>query len=160
MAEAGVFAGGTARLICEAKGDAPLHLFDVFETLQPGRAAKAMSPEAREVQSYFRSFHTPRHEVENLLRAYPEVHVHAGVFPGSTEGLEADAFSFVHVDLDLEDGTRRALEFFHPRLLEGGILLGDDYNDTGVRRAFDGYFAGRTERVVELPWGQALVVKV
>src|SRR4051812_47286380 len=34
MAEAGVFAGGSARLICAAKGDVPLRLFDVFETLQ------------------------------------------------------------------------------------------------------------------------------
>ena len=34
MAEAGVLAGGSARLICEGKGEAALHLFDVFETLQ------------------------------------------------------------------------------------------------------------------------------
>ena len=41
MAEAGVFMGGSARLICAAKGDVPLHLFDVFETLQipPGAPA-------------------------------------------------------------------------------------------------------------------------
>jgi len=34
LAEAGVFMGGSARLICEVKGPAPLHLFDVFDTLQ------------------------------------------------------------------------------------------------------------------------------
>jgi hypothetical protein len=34
FAEAGVFKGGSARLICEEKCDEPFHLFDVFETLQ------------------------------------------------------------------------------------------------------------------------------
>jgi hypothetical protein len=158
MAEAGVFAGGTARLICEAKGAVPLHLFDVFETLQPG-APGHVSDHARRVQSYFGAFHTPRAAVEELLRSYPNVVIHAGVFPESAVGLEAEAFSFVHLDLDLEEGTRHALEFFHPRMLQGGILLGDDYNDSGVRRAFDEYFSGRPEGVVGLPWGQAVVVK-
>jgi O-methyltransferase len=41
FAEAGVFKGGSARLICEEKGGAPLHLFDVFETLQDGAIAAA-----------------------------------------------------------------------------------------------------------------------
>ena len=33
LAEVGVFGGGTARVICEVKGDRPLHLFDTFEGL-------------------------------------------------------------------------------------------------------------------------------
>ncbi|HEX6559984.1 MAG TPA: TylF/MycF/NovP-related O-methyltransferase, partial [Longimicrobiales bacterium] len=37
LAEVGVFRGGTARVICDAKGDRPLHLFDTFAGLpQPG----------------------------------------------------------------------------------------------------------------------------
>ena len=30
IAEVGVFEGGSARMICESKGDVPLHLFDTF----------------------------------------------------------------------------------------------------------------------------------
>lgn len=160
FAEAGVFAGGTARLICEAKGKAPLHLFDVFETLQTGMAGMGGSEaHAREVKDYFGGFHVPRAEVEKLLTDYPGVGFHEGVFPDSALGLEGLAFSFVHIDLDLERGTLDALTFFHPRLLPGGVLLGDDYNDPGVRSAFDRYFSGRTERVFRMPWGQAMVVK-
>lgn len=37
LAEVGVFRGGTARVICEAKGERTLHLFDTFEGLpEPG----------------------------------------------------------------------------------------------------------------------------
>src|SRR3954470_7959909 len=52
MAEAGVFGGGTARLICEAKGDAPLRLFDVFETLQ-APPAEGDTGRAAELRGHF-----------------------------------------------------------------------------------------------------------
>jgi O-methyltransferase len=159
MAEAGVFAGGTARLICEAKGDAPLHLFDVFETLQAPPGPAADTGRAAELRRHFGSVHTPRAAVERLLAPYAGVQIHAGVFPDTARGLEAERFAFVHLDLDLEPSTRDALEFFHPRLLTGGIIVGDDYNDAGVRRAFETYFAGRPDPLIALPWGQVVAVK-
>ncbi len=33
LAEVGVYKGGSAKLICEAKGNSILHLFDTFEGL-------------------------------------------------------------------------------------------------------------------------------
>jgi O-methyltransferase len=159
MAEAGVFAGGTARLICEAKGERVLRLFDVLETLQGPAYTSRETPRATELRRHFGDWHASRADVERLLSPYTAVHIHGGVFPGSTRGLEEERFSFVHVDLDMERSTRDALEFFYPRLVAGGVLIGDDYNDQGVRRAFDGYFSGRAVTVVGLPWGQAIVVK-
>lgn len=35
FAEVGVYRGGSAKLICEAKGERPLHLFDTFGGLPP-----------------------------------------------------------------------------------------------------------------------------
>jgi len=87
------------------------------------------------------------------------VHLHAGVFPDTARGLEDERFSFVHLDLDLEPSTRDALEFFHPRLLPGGIIVADDYADPGVRATFAAWFADRADTVVALPWGQGMVVK-
>ncbi len=159
MAEVGVFAGGTARLICEVKGERSLHLFDVFETLQGRTDAARETRRADELRQRFGELHTVRAEVERLLASYPAVYFHGGVFPDSAQGLDAEIFSFVHLDVDLEPSTREALEFFHPRLLAGGILIGDDYNDGGVRRAFDDYFSGRPDTIVALPWGQAIVIK-
>jgi O-methyltransferase len=158
MAEAGVFAGASARLICEAKGDVPLRLFDVFETLQ-APAGAGDTERSAELRRHFGAVHGTRAGVERLLAPSPGVHVHAGVFPDTARGLENERFSFVHLDLDLEPSTRDALEFFHPRLLPGGIIIGDDYADPAVRRTFEAYFAGRAETVVALPWGQGLVVK-
>jgi hypothetical protein len=159
MAEAGVFAGGTARLICEAKGSSPLRLFDVFETLQGPPDPTKASQRANELRGHFRFVHASRAGVERLLAPYPGVHLHPGVFPETAAGLEGERFSFVHLDLDLEPSTRDALRFFHPRLLPGGILVGDDYDAPGVRRAFDEHFDGRADVRIELPWSQVVVVK-
>lgn len=153
MAEAGVLAGGSARLICEAKGSVPLHLFDVFETLQsPGE-------DAPELRRHFGRVYGARAEVERLLAPYPEVHLYEGVFPATAAALEEARFSFVHLDMDLEPSTRAGLEFFHPRLVPGGILIGDDYNLPPVRRVFEAYFSDRPDTLIALPWGQVMIVK-
>ncbi|MDB5704536.1 MAG: hypothetical protein JWN66_1652 [Sphingomonas bacterium] len=158
MAEAGVLAGGTARLIGEAKGDAALHLFDIFETLQAPLAPSSSQRES-ELRAHFGKVHGTQAQVGALLEAYPGVHLHPGIFPETARGLEDVRFSFVHLDLDFEPSTTDALAFFHPRMIEGGIIIGDDYHDPGVRRAFDRWFAGRPDLRLEMPWGQVAVVK-
>ena len=97
--------------------------------------------------------------VENLLSPFAGVSLHPGIFPHSAAGLEGLRFSFVHLDLDLPEGTRAALEFFHPRLVPGGILLGDDYADPAVRVTFEEFFAEKTETLIALPWSQGMIVK-
>jgi len=154
MAEAGVFKGGSARLICEEKGRAELHLFDVFETLQMGAAA-----EAKEVREHFGRLHGKHNDVKRLLSGYPNVVFHPGLFPETTRGLEDLRFSFVHLDLDLPGPTVAALEYFHPRLIPGGIIVGDDYSDPEVRNCFDCWFAGHADTLVEMPWSQIMVVR-
>jgi len=158
MAEAGVFQGGSARLICHAKGEAPLHLFDVFETLQAGDTSTASS-HAATVRDHFGAVHGRRSAVEALLAPYPGVHVHAGVFPETANSVADERFAFVHLDLDLPGATRDALEFFHPRMVPGGMLIGDDYADRDVREVFGTFFADRPDTVIELPWGQVMVVR-
>ena len=154
FAEAGVFKGGSARLICEEKRDAPFHLFDVFERLQEQHI-----PSAEEVASHFGKLHGSEADVRRLLAPYPNLHFHAGMFPGTTAGLEELRFSFVHVDLDLPSAMRAALDFFHPRLVAGGILLADDYSDPAVRECVDDWLAPHADTIIELPWSQLMLVR-
>lgn len=154
FAEAGVFKGGSARLICEQKGEAQLHLFDVFETLQPGGKAGS-----GEVSHHFGDLHGRQDEVERLLAPYRGVHFHVGLFPDTTAELEDLRFAFVHLDLDLPSSTLAALEYFHPRLVPGGILVADDYNDRFVKGCLDGWFGARPDTLIEMPWSQLVVVR-
>jgi len=153
-AEAGVFMGGSARLICEEKGGAALHLFDVFELLQHTEIAGA-----EQVRDHFGSVHGRLAEARRLLSPYPNVHFHPGLFPDTTAGLEDLRFSFVHLDLDLPAPTHAALKFFHPRLVPGGILIGDDYGDPDLRRCFETWFSDHRDTLIELPWSQVMVIR-
>lgn len=158
MAEAGVFMGGSARLICEAKGGVPLHLFDIFEGLQDDTGA-SLDAAGAEIRSHFGKVHGRLSQVERLLARYDDVHLHPGIFPGSAGAVRDARFSFVHLDMDLARSTCDALEFFHPRLVPGGILIGDDYGDPGVRDAFAIFFSRSHDTIIELPWAQVMVVK-
>jgi hypothetical protein len=159
IAEAGVFRGGSARLLCTAKGGMPLHLLDVFETLQTDGDGAAPHDESIAVRAHFGRTHGRMSAVRKLLAAYPEVHFHPGPVGETLCELADLRFALVHLDLDLAGPMLAALEFFHPRLLPGGMLIGDDYADPDVRATFDDYFAGRGDMRMALPWGQVLVVR-
>lgn len=156
IAEAGVLAGGSARLICAIKGAAPLHLFDSFDTLK----GEASEPGAVLVRDYFGRFHSKLESVQALLADFENVHFHPGWFPRSCDKVLIDDLALVHLDLDLEQSTRDALAWFWPRMRSGGIIVADDYNIAGVRRAIDDHSAAHGIGVIVLPWAQAIITKV
>jgi O-methyltransferase len=104
LAEAGVFLGGTAHILLSTSASKSLHLFDTFEGLPHGEGAF----EAGEWTGSLK-------DVQRNLSAYANrTEYHLGLFPESAKGLEELRFSFVHLDLDLYDGTFAALEWFWP----------------------------------------------
>jgi hypothetical protein len=159
VAEFGVYKGGSARLLCGVKAARPLHLFDTFGE-HGGMPAVRPDIDTTHRQGDFADSRLP--EVNALLAGQPGVHVHAGFFPGTAAGLEAEKFSFVHLDVDIYQSTLDGLKFFYPRLVPGGILVSHDYSyrpTPGVKRAFDEYFAGTGRTVLRLWDTQCVVVK-
>ncbi len=158
IAEVGVAGGGTARLICEVKGDKKLHLFDTFEGMPETDAAK----DGIFVKGDFSTVKLD--QVKNYLRAYSNVFFHPGFFPATAAELEADAcFSFVHLDADIYQSTLDSLKYFYPRLSRGGVIVSHDYSHVtapGVKMAFDEFFKDKPEPVLELWDTQCAVVKM
>ncbi|MDD1674778.1 MAG: TylF/MycF family methyltransferase [Methanomicrobiales archaeon] len=156
IAEVGVYRGGSARIICEVKGDRPLHLFDTFEgipvidsekdgnTFQQGQYAASLE------------------EVQQFLRGYENVHFYKGIFPATGKAVKEQRFSLVNLDVDVYRSTRAGLRFFYPRMTPGGIILSHDYCEStpGVKRAFDEFFSNKPEPIIEMPGYQCLVVKL
>jgi O-methyltransferase len=67
-----------------------------------------------------------------------------GFFETSLDQLPVDqAFSFVHIDVDLFHSTRMVLERLFPSIVEDGILVIDDFfhHSQGPARAASEYFA-------------------
>lgn len=157
--EAGVFRGGTARLLKEVMagaGHRRLLLFDSFAGMR--RVSDGMD---RHQPGDFSD--TSLESVREFVGNEPSVEYHQGWIPESFAGLEHRQFCFAHIDLDLRESIADCLEFLWPRLSPGGAVVFDDYglaSCPGARRAVDEFFAGKPERPLALMTGQALVLKL
>lgn len=156
IAEVGVFKGGSSKLICEAKGNKKLHLFDTFEGLP------ALSEKDNKNLFYEKQFAASYEEVKNYLRPYENVFFYKGLFPSTAGPVLNETFSFVHLDVDLYEATLDCIKFFYPRMNKGGIIISHDYSfASGVKKAFDEFFEDKPEPIIELEiiGSQCLVVK-
>jgi len=152
MAELGVYRGGSAKLICEAKGRVPLHLFDTFDGLP--------EPDEKDQGRFKQGMVTSRlGHVQDYLRPYENVFFYPGLFPQTSGPVQNKTFSFVHLDVDLYQGTLSGLEFFYPHMNAGGIILSHDYQYPGVRKAFAEFFDSQSGQVIELGGSQCMVIK-
>lgn len=157
MAEVGVYQGGSAKLICEAKGDKKLYLFDTFEGLP------AVSD--KDIHFGIKFWKTNQfgdtsvESVKNYLSAYRNVYFYQGKFPDTAEPVKNSKFSFVHLDVDLYKSTIDCLMFFYPRLVRGGIIISHDYHTEGVQMAFKEFFNKKSVPITELAGTQCMVVK-
>lgn len=150
IAEVGVYRGGTARILSEAKGDRKLYLFDTFAGL-PGE------------DKFFEQgdYKATLAEAKANLRNISNVYFYKGLFPQSAILSKDKVFSFVHLDVDLYKSTIDALEYFYPKISKGGIIITHDYlNSEGVRKAFNDFLKDKKEVLIELPTTQCLIVKI
>ncbi len=154
IAEVGVYKGASAKLICEAKGEKRLHLFDSFQGI----------PEVSEIDKpeFFKGqYAASLDDVKERLKGYKNVYFYVGVFPGSSDPVKDLSFSFVHLDVDTYESTLNCLRFFYPRMSPGGIIISHDYPTVlGVRKAFEEFFRDKVEPAVRLAGSQCMVVKL
>jgi len=155
IAEVGVYKGGSAKIICSVKGDRNLHLFDTFEGLPRVDDIDAVWP------FYEGKFAASYDDVKTYLEKEKNVYLYKGLFPDTSVPVKDSFFSFVNLDVDTYESTKKCLEFFYPRMSPGGVIVSHDYlTAPGVRKAIDDYFADKPEPVVETAASQCLVVKL
>jgi O-methyltransferase len=156
--EAGVFQGGTARLLKRILGettDKSLWLFDSFEGM-----AKVSTSDRFHEHAFA---DTSLEAVSNVVGHEPHIHYRKGWIPETFKGLDDLKLCFAHIDVDLYQSFLDCLDFIYPRLSAGGVIVFDDYGGAscpGARQAVDEFFAGKAERPLALLTGQALVTKL
>jgi O-methyltransferase len=160
FAEFGVYRGGTALLAAQVLRDADddrlMHLFDSFAGMPKTSAGEAFeSGDFKE---------TSEAMVSALLEPVRSNNrIHAGFFPQSFEGLRIEKIAFAYVDVDLYQSMLDCIDFVYPRLVNGGIIIFDDYGYPScarAREAVDKAFAILKEKPIYLPTGQALIIKL
>lgn len=154
IAEVGAYLGGSAKIICTAKGDRTLHLFDTFEGL-PEMSVWDRSPHFHQGQ-----FVSSVDFVKHYLKEFSSVNLYKGLFPATSVPVENCTFSMVHLDVDLYEATAAGLMFFYPRMNKGGIIISHDYDEPGVKKAVDDFFEDKPEYVLEISGCQCMIVKL
>jgi O-methyltransferase len=126
-AEVGTYRGGSAYFIARSlkhfdQNDPELHVIDTFQ----GHPAERLTPKD--------TFHpagkfsdTSFDSVRDYLSAFPRVQVHMGEFSRRSKLLPDEPYRFAHIDTDLYRPTLDGLRFFGERLVQGGIIVVDDY---------------------------------
>lgn len=155
VAEVGVYRGGTARLLCEGS-NAHVFLFDTFEGL----------PQEHAFDNHHKKgdfADTSVDHVRSVLQGLGNYTVLKGTFPAMNADVVTDVrFKFVHLDVDIYTSIRDCLAFFSPRMVEGGIIVLDDYTTPtclGAKRATDEFLQTRPDlRLIVGPLCQAHIV--
>jgi hypothetical protein len=139
IAECGCWRGLSSYLICSTLGnlDAAVsgrgyHIFDSFQGLSQPTSLDGGA-------GFHGQFSAKLDEVRSNLSSFPDMTFHPGWIPASLAGLAERRYRFVHVDVDLFEPTDGAIRYFVPRLVSGGLLVCDDYNWPGARKAIDDY---------------------
>lgn len=140
--ECGVFTGGVTRMLLDEGKD--VVAFDTFEGIKG----------AGEFDLHEDGDYNGQDVSEYIVGA----EIVKGFVPDTFAGRD-DKISFAHLDMDIYSPTKSALEYIFPRLLDGGMIVLDDYGfwtTPGVKKVVDEFQHGRK---VYLPTGQMVIFK-
>jgi O-methyltransferase len=167
VVECGVWRGGSmmaAALTLLRLGDTSrdLYLYDTFAGMTEPSSADLSSP--YDGYSPHRRWRlstragrgwagVPAQKVRAAVEStgYPAERIHC--VEGKVEETIPDqvpsTISLLRLDTDWYESTKHELTHLYPRLVEGGVLIVDDYGHyAGARRAVDEYFAETEQRVL------------
>jgi len=169
VAECGCFRGLSSHLLCQTlAGESPgfdgagFHIFDSFAGLSDPLLEDAVPQShpnhaALEHATQAGAFAATLDTVPRNLARFPALAYHPRSIPVSFNGLPEQRYRFVHLDVDLYDPTLDCLEYFHPRLAAGGMIVSDDYSWPGACRAIEEFCAAKAVSFSVTDFEQAIV---
>jgi hypothetical protein len=167
LVECGVWRGGSAMamalaLVRMGRSDHDLYLFDTFEGM-PQPMSRDVTASGASAASYWSAGRDGAASQSSWLSAsvddvraavlgtgYEPARVHfvKGKVEDTLPESAPERIALLRLDTDLYSSTRHELDHLFPRLVDGGILILDDYDDwVGARDAADEYIRERGVRI-------------
>jgi hypothetical protein len=171
VAECGCFRGLSSYVLCRylrltdgGFSGSGFRIFDSFEGLsepQPEDGIEETDPQASVLGSMKKrgSYAAGVDQVKAALHEFPEIEFFPGWIPDAFPDEPHARYRFVHLDVDLYQPTRDSLEYFHPRLVPGGMIVCDDFNWPGAAKAIREYCASANATFRSTPFQQAYIVR-
>jgi O-methyltransferase len=161
-AEFGVYRAGCAFMILSMGGFGDSKRFFLYDTFA-GVPADDLS--SAEVEAGLAGAHADT-SVEYVRRRLEPWAERLVFVPGDVNvtlrDSETGPLAFVHMDLNAAEPTRTALGHAFPRLSAGAMMVFDDYGWKGLERqreVIDAFLLDKSEELIALPTGQALLIK-
>jgi hypothetical protein len=149
-----------ATILTDHRFSGRFHVFDSFEGGLSGFKEKDESYfelSEHEKRALIKQFASNFEFVSSVTAKFGFVELHRGWIPQSFASFAARPVKFVHIDVDMYDPTKAALEFFWDDLVSGGCIVVDDYNHAvfeGATRAVDEFLESRPPRIFyKVPFG-------
>jgi hypothetical protein len=144
LAEVGVWQGRSAHVIASRKRpDQKFYMFDTFEGM----------PEVSEYDNYHKKgdYASNFDAVKSQFQRYDNTFIYKGIFPNENSDIVKDEkFALVHIDVDIYQSYKDCLSFFYPRMIEGGLIVMDEYAAStclGAKVATDEFLKDKPEKV-------------
>ncbi len=131
------------------------HIFDSFEGLSAPDEGDGKHWEQGDLS-------VSMAQVDKNMSDFDRYTLYRGWIPSRFPEIQDKRFAFVHIDVDLYQPTRDAIEFFYPRMNEGAVLLCDDYGSAlcpGATRAIDEYLADKPEKMLYMTCGSGFILR-
>jgi O-methyltransferase len=151
VAELGVYKGKFARYLNQYFPDRTLFLFDTFEGFDK---RDVVLEKQNQYSPADQDFSDTSVEAVLQLMPFPKKCIPVkGFFPQSAKEIK-DRFVFVSLDTDLYEPIYNGLQFFYPRLVEGGYIFVHDFNNDvykGTREAVEKFCLEQKINYLPLP---------
>ena len=153
VAECGCFRGLSSFLLCSrlreqdpAFNGAGYQIYDSFQGLSEPGAQDLESADEEQNRGVRQNMHAGKYaatleQVRHALGAFPRIAYFPGWIPAAFPRPNTERYRFVHVDVDLYQPVIDSFEYFWPLLQPGGVMVCDDYNWPGAKRAVEEFGA-------------------
>jgi len=149
-----------ATILAEHKFSGRFHVFDSFEgglsEFTPMDESSFRLSDAEKAATA-KTFQSDFEFVRAVIARFGFIELHRGWIPDTFASFRVAPTRFVHIDVDMYEPTKAALEFFWDSLVPGGCLIVDDYNHSvfeGATRAVDQFMESKRPRFVyKVPFG-------
>ena len=173
--ECGVNKGFMSRIVMDyldfGQRNSTFYLLDTFQ----GFDEQYLTPRERKVlQAYAKDHHKfnkpwqmgiyePCYDV--VVRAFnrfDNVRIIKGTIPDTLAEVKTERVAYLSIDMNCVGPEIAAIEYFWPKLVQGGIVILDDYGwsaHLAQKLAMDGFATKVGKKILSLPTGQGLIIK-
>lgn len=160
--ECGVNRGGLSRAVMHYTDFAELNkrfwLLDTYE----GLVEHLISADERRLGILPGGYTPCYQQITEMFGSVPGIKIIKGVIPDTLSQVTADEICYLSIDMNNTAPEIAAAEYFWDKLVDGGIIILDDYGWTkqiNQKLAFDKFADRRDVKVLGLPTGQGLIIK-